>query len=119
MSPEHECYDEKDKYRISEPVLGRGVSETESVLLLCLSMNPRNDVLHDAQRTDHRAVYPAEKKRDQQQYRYCHEVKRQHCRQQLYLGHPSQPGVKCSCEIEEQQSHTHKEDGCQNNSDFS
>ena len=110
MGSEGQSGDEQHEHGISQPVLCRGVAETESVLLLCLSMNPRNDVLHDAERTDYRAVDSAEKKRDQQQYGYCHEVKRQHCRQQLHLGHPSQPGMEGSCEIEEKQSDECKKD---------
>ena len=110
---------EQCQYSISEPVDGRGVTEAETVLLLCLAVDPRDDVLRHSERTDHRTIDSAEKKGQYKQHRHYSEIQGQEGRKELYLRHPSEPCVDRSCEIQEEKRHAYKEDGRQDDSNFS
>ena len=100
--------DKQGEQAIAQPVFGRRIGQAV-FLPFAAGAQAVDKVLHHSERTDYRAIYPAEYQGEDDQDCDGDEVEREHRRQQLDFGHPSQPGVQHSGEIAQQDGYPEKE----------
>ena len=110
--------DEEQKERPAQPRAGRGVAEAVAMPAPPPG-EPRDEVLHDAERTDHRAVDPPEEQRQEEESDNHADVQGQHGGQELNLRHPAEPRMDRLREVEEQQRDRNEEEDRQGDPDFS
>ena len=81
-------------------------------------MDPCHPVLEHAQRADDGAIHPSEDKCQNDKADDDGHIEGQDGGEELHLGHPSQPSVQRSREIQEQQRDTQPEDDRQCDAEF-
>ena len=72
----------------------------------------RDAVLINAKRAEDGTVDSSEKQGHDNDCNQNDEARCQNCRHQLQFRHPAEPGMQRSREIQKQQCHQHKTDGC-------
>ena len=111
--------DDKEKeYAPAQPRAGGGVAEAVAMPAPPPG-EPRDEVLHDAERTDHRAVDAPEEQRQEEESGNHTDVQGQHGGQELNLRHPAEPRMDRPREVEKQQRDRNEEEDSQGDPDFS
>ena len=108
--------DEQHQHAIAQPPQFGACGEA---VLFAFAMNPRHDVLEDAQRTDDRTINAPEDERQCRQRQNDPQVEGKHCGQELDACRPTQVMVQHTAHIKKQQRHHEHHDGCQRYTDFS
>lgn len=109
--------DEQRQRPAAQPPPGRRVGETV-LPPFPAAAEPGDEILKHPERADDRAIDPAEKERQHRKRRHDTDIQRQHRRQELHPGHPSQPGMERPREIEEEQRDAREEENGERPSDF-
>ena len=111
---EEESGDKHEEEAVAQPFpFGR-----EGVAVL-FSAKTRHNVLHDAQRTNHRAIDAAENERQDDKDGYNGEIQGKQGRQELDFGGPAEPEVQDTRNVEEKERDSHEQQYGEGNSDFS
>ena len=111
----HQRDDEHAQHAVAQPRQGGRMAVAVLLALLC---EPGYNVLEDAQRADDRTIDTAQQQGENHQGQYHSHIQCQQGGEELDLGHPAEPRVQCSREVEEQQGNQRKENDSQGQSDF-
>ena len=102
----HERHHHEGEHDVAQPLL---LGRIAVFVAASAPSQARDDVLHDAQRTDDGAVDASEDEREHDECQHHQYVQRQHGRQKLYLGRPSEPEAQRAREVEKHQRYEHIE----------
>ena len=112
-----DCRHEEHQHGDAQPPFGRRVGEAVAVLPAAAAQ-PRDDVLENPQRADDRTVDAPQEEREHHQRDDDGDVERQHGRQELDSGEPSEPGVERPRKVEQQQRDERETDDGKGDSDL-
>ena len=101
---------EQAEHRVAPPILCRRIREAV-FLLFAATAQPRYAVLHHAQRAYHRAIDAPQHQGQRHKKRHHARIQGEQCRQKLNSGHPSEPCMEESRQIQEQHGDAHYENG--------
>ena len=88
------------------------------VVLVLLPAQPGDEVLHHAKRTDDGAVDAPRQQREGDDEEQSPDVQSQQRWNELDFGHPSQVGLRSSCEVQQEPGNQHPEDDGECQTDF-
>ena len=110
-----ESDDKQGQHAVAQPaLLGAG----GEAVFLTAAMNPRDDVLEDAQRANYRAIDAAENEGEQHQCHDDHYIECQQRGQELDARRPPQIVVQHAAHVKKQQRDQDHHDGGQCDADF-
>ena len=111
----HQGHQVDRQHAITEPFLLRAPGETVPP---ATAMHPGDDILEDAQRTDDRAIHPAQQQGQQDQHGHHDDIQGQNGREKLDFRQEAQPAVQRSRHIEKEQQQAGEDQRSEDDSDY-